>query len=157
MTMSAATTTTTTSTVGVDPVGPAREQAAAARSATGRRRVLIILGAGVVAIAGYLAIRALGSHRETTDDAQIEADVVPIAPRVGGQVAAVRVADNAAVKKGDVLVEIDAADLKAKVKQAEGELAAARAQAASADAQARVTEAGARGGLSTAQAQVSTS
>jgi membrane fusion protein (multidrug efflux system) len=138
-------------------VEEAKHASEVARASGGRRRVAIILGVGVVAIAAYLGIRALGAHRETTDDAQIEADVVPLAPRVGGQVAVVRVADNAHVKKGDVLVEIDQADLKAKLQQAEGELAATRAQAAAAAAQATVIESGARGGLSSAKAQVSTS
>ena len=135
----------------------AKEATASARAAGGKRRVAIIVGIGVVAIGAYLGIRALGANRESTDDAQIEADVVPLAPRVGGQVAAVRVTDNAHVKKGDVLVEIDTADLKARLQQAEGELAAAKAQAAAAEAQATVTESGARGGLSSAKAQVSTS
>ena len=135
----------------------AKETSASTRAAGGRRRVAIILGVGVIAIGAYLGIRALGAHRENTDDAQIEADVVPLAPRVGGQIAAVRVADNAHVKKGDVLVEIDPADLKAKLQQSVGELAAAKAQAAAAEAQATVTESGARGGLSSAKAQVSTS
>ena len=138
-------------------VEEAKHATEAARASGGRRRVAIILGVGVVAIAAYLGIRALGANRQTTDDAQIEADVVPLAPRVGGQVAVVRVADNAHVKKGDILVEIDQADLKAKLKQSEGELAAAKAQAAAAEAQATVTESGARGGLSSAKAQVSTS
>jgi membrane fusion protein (multidrug efflux system) len=45
------------------------------------------------------------------------------------------VADNARVKKGDVIAILDSADLEARVKQAQGELDAAKAQAASADAQ----------------------
>jgi len=141
----------------VELIEEAKQASASARAAGGRRRVAIILGIGVVAIGAYLGIRALGANRQSTDDAQIEADVVPLAPRVGGQVAAVRVTDNAHVKKGEVLVEIDTADLKAKLQQSEGELAAAKAQAAAAAAQATVTESGARGGLSSAKAQVSTS
>ena len=147
----------TTTTPDATLVEEAKHATESARAAGGRKRVALILGIGVVAIGGYLGIRALGANRQTTDDAQIEADVVPLAPRVGGQVAAVRVLDNAHVKKGDVLVEIDQADLKAKLKQSEGELAAAKAQAAAAEAQATVTESGARGGLSSAKAQVSTS
>ncbi len=140
-----------------EAVQAAKDRSATARAAGGRRRVAIILGVGAVAIGGYLAFHALSANRQTTDDAQIEADVVPLAPRVGGQVAAVRVADNAHVKKGDAILELDDADLRARVKQAEGELAAAKAQAAAAEAQASVTEAGAKGGLSSAKAQVSTS
>lgn len=135
----------------------ANDAALSERAATGKKRVFIILGVGAALIAGYLGYRALTGHQQTTDDAQVEADVVALAPRVGGQILAVKVADNSRVKKGDVIVELDAADLRARTKQAEGELAAAKAQAAAADAQASVAEAGARGGLSTAKAQVSTS
>ncbi|MCC6526727.1 MAG: HlyD family secretion protein [Polyangiaceae bacterium] len=135
----------------------AKAEATAARSKSGRRRVFVILAIGALAIAGYLVFHVLGAHRQSTDDAQIEADVVAVAPRISGLVAVVRVGDNAAVKKGDVLVELDTSELAARCKQAEGELAAAKAQSAAAEAQAQVAEAGARGGLSTAQAQVSTS
>ena len=137
------------------------EQVADARAQTraqsGKRRVVLISVVGVLAIGGYLAFKALTAHRESTDDAQVEADVVPLAPRVGGMVAKVNVAENAHVKKGDVLFELDPADLAARLKQAEGELAAAKAQAVAAEAQADVSEAGARGGLSSAKAMVSTS
>jgi membrane fusion protein (multidrug efflux system) len=133
------------------------DAAAAKRAAGGKRRAFILLGVGAVAIAGYLVVHALGANRQSTDDAQVEADVVPLAARVGGPVIAVRVTENAVVKKGDVLVELDTADLRARVKQAEGDLAAAKAQAAAAEAQASVSEAGAKGGLSSAKAQVSTS
>ncbi|MFZ5439832.1 MAG: HlyD family secretion protein [Myxococcota bacterium] len=135
----------------------AKDRVAMARAAGGRKRLAVVLAIGAVVIAAFFVLRALGASRQKTDDAQIEADVVALAPRVGGQIAAVRVADNAVVKAGDVIVELDAADLRARVKQAEGELQAARAQAAAADAQAQVAEAGAKGGLSSAKAQVSTS
>ncbi|HTP53133.1 MAG TPA: HlyD family secretion protein [Anaeromyxobacteraceae bacterium] len=80
----------------------------------------------------------------TTDDAQVEADVVPLAPRVSGEVARVLVQDNQSVHKGDLLLVIDHADLAAKVRQAEAELETARAQATAADAQVAAAEAGLR-------------
>ena len=117
------------------------------------RRPLMVLG-GVVAflvvtIGGY-AIATAG--QETTDDAQIDADVVPIAARVGGAVLHVLVTENQAVKKGDVLLELDPADFSARAKQSEAELATAKAQAAVADAQVQIVEATARGGFLTARA-----
>ncbi|MBX7101710.1 MAG: HlyD family secretion protein [Myxococcaceae bacterium] len=138
------------------PAAELSSAAANARAAGGRRRVMIIGVVGLLVVGGYGALRVLTANRQTTDDAQVEADVVPLAPRVGGQVLRVLVHDNAVVKKGDVLVELDPADLQARLKQAEGELAAAKAQASAADAQVQVSEAGARGGLSSARAQVST-
>jgi membrane fusion protein (multidrug efflux system) len=116
--------------------------------------VLIALVAGVILI-GALVVFLLGVGKETTDDAQIDADVVPLAPRVGGQVAAVLVAENQAVKKGDVILQLDDVDYQARVQQAQAELDSARAQSDAADAQASVAEAGARGGLSQAEASLS--
>lgn len=117
-----------------------------------------IIGAVVLALAllggGYLWLTA---GQESTDDAQLEADVVPLASRVSGQVLRVLVKENASVKAGDPIAELDPADYAARVKQAEGELVSAQAQADAADAQARVVEAAARGGFSSARAGVSAS
>jgi membrane fusion protein, multidrug efflux system len=116
----------------------------------------VILGAVVaLGLAGYCAVAWVSRGRESTDDAQVDADVVAISARVGGTVLKVHVTDNQLVHKGDLLVEIDPADLTAKEKQAEAEVAAARAQAAAADAQVRIVVATSKGGLSAAQAQLS--
>ena len=130
---------------------------AAAANKKGRRSFLVfgvIVALLLLGIGGYLVATR---GQETTDAAQVEADVVPMATRVGGPVLHVRVADNAAVHKGDVLVEIDPRDYAARVKQAEAELESAQAQAQAADAQSTVSEAGAKGGFSSARALVSTS
>ncbi len=117
------------------------------------RRPIIVLAAVVtvlvVGIGGY-ALATAG--QENTDDAQVEADIVPIAARVGGAVLRVLVSENQVVKKGDVLLEIDPADFAARLKQAEAEVATAKAQAAVADAQVHIVEATARGGFATARA-----
>jgi len=120
------------------------------------RRPFIILAIVVLVIGGSIGGYALATAgEETTDDAQVEADVVAIGARVGGQVLKVPVLENTFVKKGQLLVEIDAADYDARVKQADAELATAKAQAAQADANVAVIEANARGGLSTAKAAFS--
>ena len=141
------------------PLAPASQDAAPAAPPrrSGRRGFLVfggVLGAVLVGLGGYLVATR---GQESTDDAQIEADVVPLAARVAGPVLRVLVADNAQVHKGDVLVELDARDSAARVKQAEAELESAQAQAQAADAQVTVSEAGARGGFSSARALVSTS
>jgi membrane fusion protein (multidrug efflux system) len=119
-------------------------------------RPFIILGAvaGVAAL-GFGAYSIITAGQEETDDAQVEADVVPIAARTSGQVLKVPVKDNQAVKKGDLLLEIDDADHTARVNQAEAELETAKAQAAVADSQEHVTEASARGGLDSSRASLS--
>jgi membrane fusion protein (multidrug efflux system) len=106
-------------------------------------------------LVAYLVVHALTAGRETTDDAQVGADMVPVSVRVPGVVLSVPVGDNQAVKKGDLLAQIDPADYETKVRQAEAELRAAEAQAAAADAQMRIVAASSRGGLSTARAALS--
>lgn len=123
----------------------------------GFRRYVALGVITTLLVGGYLSYRVINANRQTTDDAQIEADVVPVAVRVPGAVSVVHVKDNASVKQDEILVELERTDWEARVKQAEGELAAAKAQAAVADAQALVAEASARGGLFAARAQVSTS
>jgi len=121
-----------------------------------KARPYIILGAIVgVALAVYLLVGWLGRGKETTDDAQVDGDVVAVSTRVSGAVLKVHATDNEAVTKGQLLVEIDPADYTARVKEAEAELAAAQAQARAADAQVSIVEATSKGGLSFARAQLS--
>jgi membrane fusion protein (multidrug efflux system) len=119
-----------------------------------RRALFIVGGIAVAVILGVLVYVLLHAGKESTDDAQVDADVVPLAPRVAGQVAAVLVAENQAVKKGDVVVQLDERDYQAKVAQSSAELDSASAQADAADAQAAVAEASARGSLSQAEANL---
>jgi membrane fusion protein, multidrug efflux system len=93
--------------------------------------------------------------RESTDDAQVAGDIVPIAPRVQGLVKQVSVSENQVVHKGDPLVLLDDADYQAQVKKAEAEVATAQAQADAADAQVQVVEASSKGGLASARAAFS--
>ncbi|MDB4945432.1 MAG: emrA1 [Labilithrix sp.] len=138
---------------------PLLEREAAAIPVTKKKsaaRPYLILAAVVaLGIVGYLVFTALTRGKENTDDAQVDADVVPIALRVGGQVLKVHVTDNQQVKKGDLLVEIDPRDLQAREKQAEADLAAAKAQADAADAQVAIVSATSKGGLSAARAALS--
>ncbi|RKG83766.1 HlyD family secretion protein [Corallococcus terminator] len=147
--------TTTTAPQLVPEAAPAPSAEAQAKRG---KRGFFILGAVVavilVSLGGY---KLLTAGQETTDDAQVEADVVPLSARVSGPVVKVTVADNATVHQGDVILQIDARPYEARVKQAEAELESARAQAVAADAQATVAAAGAKGGLSSAKALVITS
>ena len=112
--------------------------------------IVVALGVGA-----YFAFTWWTRGKESTDDAQVDADVVPVSARVAGVLLHVRVVDNQAVKKGELLAEIDPAELSAKVKQTEAELAAARAQSAAAEAQVAIVVASSKGGLSAARAQLS--
>src|ERR1019366_6772745 len=66
-----------------------------------------------------------GLHHEETDDAQIDANISPVIPRISGYVTEVRVKDNQKVKKGDTLVILDNRNELIQVAQAEAALAAA--------------------------------
>ncbi|MGC4083517.1 MAG: HlyD family secretion protein [Vicinamibacterales bacterium] len=123
----------------------------------GRRAFLVLLTLLVVVVGGIAAYSFATANRENTDDAVVEADVVAVTSRVPGLVSRVLVQDNQMVKKGDVLLEIDSADLSARVAQARAELETATAQAAGAHAQEPVVAASARGGLQSAQAQLAAS
>ncbi len=118
-------------------------------AARARRRV--ILGVvGLVVLAGLLLLVRQWVWSRThvgTDNAQVEGHIVPILPRVGGFVAEVPVEDNQQVREGDLLARIDDRDLRARLAQAEGDLATAIAaagtgtQTGQADAQLRAARA----------------
>jgi membrane fusion protein, multidrug efflux system len=92
--------------------------------------------------------------QESTDDAQIEADVVTISVRVPGLVVAVAAEDNHRVKKGDLIAQVDETEYAARLKQAQAELAQTKAQAAQAEAQEEIVAASATGGIAAGQALV---
>ena len=128
--------------------------AAVAKKKSSRPYVIFGVVVALAAVA-YFVFHTLTAGKESTDDSQVSADMVPVAARVGGALIAVPVTDNQAVKKGDLLAQIDPADYENKVKQADAELRAAKAQASAAEAQMRIVEASSKGGLSTARAQLS--
>jgi membrane fusion protein (multidrug efflux system) len=122
------------------------------------KRLYFILGAVVVVVLiAYGAFALVGSGKETTDDAQVAADIVSVAPRVPGQIVAVHVTENQPVQRGALIAEIDPRDAQVKLAQAEGELETVRAQAAEADAKTRIAGATASGGFTAAQAAVESS
>jgi membrane fusion protein, multidrug efflux system len=94
--------------------------------------ILLALGAG---LAYYLHSRSF----ESTDNAFIEGNVVQISPRVSGQVMRVYVTDNQRVRKGDLLIEIDARDYELKVAETKARLLDARARLSSAQSGVSLT------------------
>ena len=96
-------------------------------------------------------------HHQETDDAQIEANISPVIPRVAGYVKEVRVKDNQTVKKGDTLLILDDRDLALKVLQAEAALATAQSSLGAAQATSnasRATISSTQSGISTVDAQI---
>jgi membrane fusion protein (multidrug efflux system) len=102
------------------------------------KRPLFVL----VAIVAIIAILVIGTiffidsrHHETTDDAFIDGTASQISAQAAGRVTKLYVNDNQAVHRGDPLVDIDAADVVAKVDQARAGVLTAQSQAEQAVAQ----------------------
>ena len=112
---------------------------------------LAILG-GVVLIAAVVGLFLYYHNRESTDDAQIDGHITPIASKIYGKVANVLVDDNQAVKAGQVLVKIDPRDYQAAVDEAKAQLALAESEARSAGVDVPRTAANVASGSSSADA-----
>ena len=92
----------------------------------------------VAVVAGYFLWRHYAS-RETTDDAQIDGNIVPIASRISGWVTEIKVNDNQFVKTGTVLIRLDPRDYQVALDRAEAELADAEATARAAQVGVPIT------------------
>jgi membrane fusion protein (multidrug efflux system) len=97
-----------------------------------RIRLLLILG-GAVLLAACIALFIYYGSRQSTDDAQVDGDIDPIASKVYGSVADVLIRDNQEVKSGQVIIRIDPRDYQAKVDQARAALRIAEARAKAAE------------------------
>jgi membrane fusion protein (multidrug efflux system) len=75
-----------------------------------------------------------GRFIESTDDAYLQADSISVAPKISGYVGEVLVADNQTVKRGDVLVRLDARKYQAISDEASATIAARNADLAKAQA-----------------------
>jgi membrane fusion protein (multidrug efflux system) len=92
-------------------------------------RLAVLLAAGVIVVLFATQWdRWVGlSVRQVTDDAHVRGDITPLSAHVEGYVHRVPVDDFQRVKEGDVLVEIEDADYRARVAQAEADLLSAQA------------------------------
>jgi multidrug efflux system membrane fusion protein len=96
--------------------------------ASGKKPILgRIIGWGIVLGAVLLSLLLWGwmSRHPTTNDAALCADMIGVASRVAGPVKELKVTDNQAVRKGDVLFVIDEEPYKLAVEAAKAALAAA--------------------------------
>ncbi len=88
-----------------------------------------VIAAGALAIWGY---QVYAAQYPGTEDAYIDADVVRVAPRVTGRVAALKVTNQQRVKRGDLLFSIDPAPFQFALQNAEAQLTLAQRQVAQA-------------------------
>ena len=84
--------------------------------------LVVLSGIGV---STYIVWQRL-SRVESTDDAQIDATIVPVSARVGGYVTQVLVGDQQYVKGGDLLVQLDKRDYDVAVARAQANLLKAK-------------------------------
>jgi multidrug resistance efflux pump len=106
------------------------------------RKLLGFVATALIVLVALLIGRTLWVHYMDdpwTRDGRVRAEIVDIAPDVAGRVVSLPIRDNAFVKKGQVLMQIDPERYRIAVEQAEAAVAAARSELAmrSADAARR--------------------
>lgn len=89
---------------------------------------LIALAIVAIAIAAGWYAWQRSVNYPSTDDAAIDADIVHVAPAVGGRIIEIAVEENGRVKRGDLLFRIDPVPHELAVAQAEADLALAEAE-----------------------------
>jgi membrane fusion protein, multidrug efflux system len=96
------------------------------RAGNPKRRKALIAVASVVALVGsaWGAYEWLvASHYESTDNAYVQGNVIQITPQIAGTVMAILADDTDFVKAGQPLVQLDPADARVALEQAEANLA----------------------------------
>ena len=110
-------------TVGTRPAAPPR-----LLGAWLLRLVILVIAGGVVALFVTRWDAWVGqASRQTTDNATVRGDITPLSAQVDGYVDRVAVTDFQLVKAGDLLVEIDDQDYRARVDQAAADVLGADA------------------------------
>jgi multidrug resistance efflux pump len=100
-------------------------------------KIFITLGVVVLALMAALLMYARYLTKPWTRDAYVRANVVGVAPRVAGPIVQIPVKDNQAVKKGDLLFQIDPRTFQAALDQAKGVLAQTQAKLVDLEANAK--------------------
>lgn len=132
---------------------PAAPEAPARRKSGARSLILwAVLACILLGGAGWYYFG--GRATETTDDAQVDGNVVAIAPKVAGYVQTLAITDNQRVKAGDLLIRIDPRDYVASRDQAKAQLASAQAQLENTQVNLEMTKVSAPAKLVQAKAQV---
>src|SRR5438445_67311 len=114
----------------------------------------LLFAGGTVVLAAISGLFVYYHNRETTDDAQVDGHITPMASKVYGRVAQVLVEDNQPVKAGQVLVKIDPRDYQAALDQAKASLMLAESEARSAGVDVPRTRENVASGNSSADAQL---
>jgi membrane fusion protein (multidrug efflux system) len=90
----------------------------------------------ITALSAYGIIKLIHSFtHESTDNAQIESNTVPIVSRLAGSIDSIAISDYMEVKAGQPLVMIDSREYELAIQQSEADLLSAKADLANAKAQ----------------------
>lgn len=101
------------------------------------RSVFIVIVGVALLICGRIYLWSLG--KETTDDAQVEGRLVNISPRIPGQISKIHVRDFQQVTAGDLLIELDSEDWRARFEAAKADVGSAAATLSAAQVQLNLT------------------
>jgi len=97
------------------------------------KKIVLIV---VLLTAGFFSFKKIyfSVTHETTDNAQIETQIVPILPRVSGYVKTIGIRDYDSVKKDQLVVELVDAELQAQLVEAEADLQQSKSEILNAEA-----------------------
>lgn len=89
-----------------------------------KSKVKLLIGAAIVIAIVVYAVSAYlnGGAYETTDNAQLDGDLLPVRAGINGYVSSIRFKDNQEIKRGDTLIVFDTVELKAQVERISAEL-----------------------------------
>jgi multidrug resistance efflux pump len=122
-----------------EPVADTEAQKAAAEAAQRKSRLVRVVAGALLVLFLYNLIA--DRYTPYSSQATVDTFLVQIAPEVSGPVQLVGVADNRAVKKGQLLFQIDRVPYEIALRAAEANLTLAQQGASSAEADVRVADA----------------
>jgi membrane fusion protein, multidrug efflux system len=100
-----------------------------AQAGVSKRAIAVVIVAVLAVAALWWGVNKWRFARvhESTDNAQVDGNILPVLTKVSGYVQNVRVRENQPVKAGDTLVDLDDAEFRVRQLQAQADLAAAQA------------------------------
>lgn len=120
------------------PISPGRKTRSRLRGRPMTKWIFMLVPLAL-AVLGYSLYERYFANRESTDDAQIDGHINPVAAKISGLVVAINVDDNQLVKAGTVVVQIDPRDYQVALDRAKADLAALQAGSTAAHTQVPIT------------------
>lgn len=103
----------------------------------GKSKIRIVILLTVLLVGGYFGFKKIyfSMTHETTDNAQVETQIIPVLPRVSGYIKMIAVKDFDSVSKGQLVAEIDDEELQAQWEEAQADIQLANTEVENAHAQ----------------------